>query len=84
MITSAILYIVYSFIWLATAVLPVAVLPASIENAVNNASSALGVIDPILAIATLVLVIGAFLVFESGVLLYKLIMWVIRRIPGQG
>ena len=85
MITNILLNLLYYAIILLTSplrLLPDATIPAEITGAVNSAKGYLGAIDFIVPVNTLIAVIGAFFVVEFAIFSYKIIMWVIKKIPG--
>lgn len=86
MITDAILLLVYYILLVIT--LPITLLPdVSVTSDVGNAiTSAVQYIAPwnaFLPIGTIFAIFGAILTVELLVALYKLIMWMLRRIPTQ-
>ncbi len=54
---------------------------SSIVSAIASAKSVFAIIDPFFPVGTLLTVIGIFLAIETYVFTYKLIMWVIKKIP---
>jgi hypothetical protein len=87
MITSLILYALYGAVWVITApirALPNASLPASISSAISVVGGYFATFYSVLPVtcAALVAIITFVLVLEGGVLIYKGIMWIIRKIPG--
>lgn len=87
MITAFLLQMVYSFVWLIT--LPLRLFAnVSVESglggAIASASSYLANLDFIVPVDTFLTIIGITLTIEGGVIVYKIIMWIVRRIPAQG
>ena len=81
MITTAILYILYLFISGIVAILPVASLPSDITTAISTASSYISSFDFIFPVSTFLAVFSLILILESAFLIYKIIMWIIKKIP---
>jgi len=89
MIVSVILYILYGTLWIITAplrALPNATLPLSLSTAITQVNGYLSAVHAILPNSTygLLAMLGMMFTFEIAVFGYKVIMWVIHRIPGQG
>jgi len=87
MITAGILLLIYGFIWvilLPIRFLPDATLPAGIATAVSSIGGYLGAIDNFFPLSTLLAVLGTIISVEGAIMLYKLTMWAIRKIPGVG
>lgn len=87
MITDAFIAMMFYAVKLLT--LPLSVLPdvslnSGFAPSVATAIQYLSNLNTFLPISALFSVLGLTLTFEVGVLSYKLIMWVIRRVPGQG
>jgi hypothetical protein len=85
MITSAILGILFVFLLGVTApfrLLSDVTLPADIAAAINTAGSGLFIINQVLPVTTILTIFGLFLTVEGFIFVYKLIMWVLRKIPG--
>ncbi len=85
MITTAFITIVYAFIFAITAplrLLPDVSLPGEVNSAISTAGGYLGTLNQIFPVNTLLTIFGLFLAIEVFILTYKLIMWVIRKIPG--
>ena len=86
MITSAFFYVIYGLVWLIT--LPIrnladVAMSASFSNAVDTASGYIASFNEFIPIDTIAQILLLFLTIEGAVLTYKLIMWLIRRIPTQ-
>ena len=86
MITDLILGGIYAFVFLVTyplRLLSDVVMPTQFSSAVTTANSYLSTANGIFPVDTLIQVVGIFLLIETGVILYKLIMWIIKRFPTQ-
>ena len=86
MILTAILSIIYVAILGITAPLrglPNVAVPANVSTAITNASGYLTSFNFVLPVTTLVIIIGAVLIYETAVFSYKGIMWIIKRFPTQ-
>lgn len=85
MISNFFIYIVYIFIFAITSVFrlaPDVSLPFGLTASISTASEYVSSLDAFFPVHELVTVlIGVFLVYESAYFAYKLIMWVIRKIP---
>lgn len=87
MITSALLYALYGLIYVIT--YPIrgladVVMATDFSNAITTANGYLSSVNTFIPVDTIVQILVVFLAIETGVLTYKLIMWVIKRIPAQG
>ena len=87
MIISGILYLIYGAIFVLLTpfrLLPDATLPAGITSAITTINGYFALMNSILPFTTTALMAGISLVVavEVSVLTYKLIMWVIHKIPG--
>jgi len=85
MIITGLLSVVYVFILGITyplRILSDVSLPTEITTAITNASGYYHSLNAILPIDTMLQILGVSLTFEGLYLLYKLIMWVIKKIPG--
>lgn len=84
MITTTLLYMAYGFIRMVLLpfnLLPDATLSSSATTALATAGTYLKAMDFILPVSTLLTVAGLIFGMEVIIVLYKLIMWVIRKIP---
>lgn len=86
MITSALLYLIYGLVYLIT--LPIVnladvVMSTDFTTAITSTNGYLASLDSFLPMETIINILTLFLVIEGAVLTYKLIMWVIKRIPTQ-
>lgn len=87
MITSAILYILGGVVYLVSyplRILPDVSLPDSVGSTLSNIGSYLAAIDAVFPVSVFLVILALYLSIEGGILTYKGIMWIIRRIPGQG
>ena len=57
------------------------VLDPNFSTAINNASGYYHSLNGILPVDTMIQILGLSLIIEGAYLLYKLIMWVIKKIP---
>lgn len=62
--------------------LPDVSLPENITNALSTANSYLAPIDLVFPLSTLVAILTLYVVIEGAILLYKITMWVLKKIPG--
>lgn len=87
MITDLFISLVYSvlhFILSPVLALTDVALSSSVASGISTAGSWLGTVNTYIPVGTVLAILGVFLTLEAGVLVYKLVMWGIRRIPGQG
>jgi len=87
MITGAILDLLYNFIsWVLSPIFNASdvSLPAGIASAFSTIGGYLGSLDNFFPVATLLTVVGTITAIEAGVMIYKIAMWLIRKIPGIG
>ena len=85
MIITGLLSVIYVFILGITfplRILSDVSLPTEITTAITSASGYYHSLNAILPIDTMLQILGVSLTFEGLYLLYKLIMWVIKKIPG--
>lgn len=87
MITIGILKVVYAVLWLITtpirALSPVT-LSGSFGSAITSAMGYVSALNGFVPLAVIFTSLGIVLTFEGGVIAYKTIMWIVRRVPGQG
>lgn len=84
MITNAILnllYIAISAFLIPIKQLPDATLPANISSAIQTAQGYFSSFNFIFPVSTFIAIIGIVLTIEAGVMIYKVIMWIIKKIP---
>jgi len=87
MLTTSLLYIFYWFSWILTE--PIRLfdnvsINSYFGSAVDTAGSYFSTINTIFPIDTLMIIVELFIAVETGIGIYKIIMWIIHRIPGQG
>lgn len=87
MILSGIFYAAFGVMWVITSplrLLPDVSVPSGITDAMTTVSSYLAALYDLLPITTTALlgVLVLFLVIEAAILVYKGLMWTIRKIPG--
>ena len=85
MITTALLNILYYFIVGITSpirALPDVSLPEGLTSAIQTASGYFTSLNTILPMDTMITILGVSLAFEGLYIIYKLIMWVIKKVPG--
>lgn len=61
--------------------LPTASLPFSLSSAITSASGYLTSLNSVLPMTVIISTFGFFLLFEGGYLTYKVIYWIIKKIP---
>jgi len=84
MIASIILAMLYGVVWLVSSplrLLPNATLPSNLASAITTASTYLAAINFVFPVATFITIFGLILGIETFIILYKIINWVIRKIP---
>lgn len=85
MITETILYLVYQAISSAINLLPnFSGIPDSASSAFNTGIAAIKSMGLFLPVGTLFTVLALIVSFELGVLLYKIVNWVINKTRGSG
>lgn len=84
MITTAILEIVYLFI---TALeypikaLPDVSLPSNVLSAISSAGAYLSSFNLIFPVSTFLTILGVVISIEAAIVIYKIAMWIIKKIP---
>lgn len=84
MIGTAVLYLLYATIYLFTAplrLLPNVTAESDFINSVTTASTYISAFDTFIPIGTLLTILGLFVTYELSYFSYKLVMWVIKKIP---
>jgi hypothetical protein len=84
MIITGLIYALYGVIYLITSPLRLlsdVVLDVNISNAITTASGYIGGLNAVIPVGTILAVFGIFLAVEVGILLWKGINWLIRKIP---
>lgn len=87
MITTALLFVIYGIVWVVTApirALADVTLSSSFATSVTTAMTYASRLNHFLPLGTLLALIGIILTFEGGLVTYKVIMWIVRRVPAQG
>lgn len=87
MITTGILSLIYGILFILTypiRALSDVTLDSGLGSAISGAGEYLAMINQVLPVTTLLTVFGLLLTIEGIIFTYKIIMWGIRRIPGQG
>jgi hypothetical protein len=85
MITSAILYLLYGFVWAITSpfrLLPDVALSSNITSAIASANTTLAPLAVVLPLGSLAGVLIIFLSVEGAIAIFKIIKWVYTKIPG--
>lgn len=59
------------------------VLPSGITSAISTAGGYLSAFDFVIPVSSILTIFGLILVIEGAIILYKSIMWIIRRFPTQ-
>jgi len=84
MIATAILELLYlaiSVFLIPIKQLPDATLPANILTAISTAQGYFSSFSFVFPVSTFLAIIGLVLTIEAGVMIYKVIMWLIKKIP---
>lgn len=86
MITTAILLIIYVFVEFISRPLlslPSVTLQSGLGEAITTAATYMANLNNIIPMGTLLTIIGFVVTIEGVIALYKIIMWLIRRLPSQ-
>lgn len=86
MITSALLYIAYGFVFIVTSplrLLPDATLPTGLTSTIATVNGYITSISPIFPVSTLLTILATVLGIETFIFSWKVINWVLRRFPTQ-
>jgi hypothetical protein len=86
MISGYLLYLLYWILMLITLplrVLPDATLPSEFTGTIATASGYIMFMEDLVPMQNILQYLGLIVLFEVGILSWKLINWVLRRIPGQ-
>lgn len=75
------IFAIISFILTPLSLLADVTLPANFSTAITNASGYYNSLNGILPLDTMLQILGLSLAIEGAYLTYKLIMWVIQKIP---
>lgn len=85
MITTGVLYLLYFALLVLTSplrLLPDVSLPTEFTDAIATASGYISSINSFFPVDSMLIIFAAMLAIEGIVLLYKLIVWVMTKIPG--
>lgn len=86
MILDFLLYIIYSIVWLITyplRLLADITVESGFASAIDTATHYLANLNSFLPLGTILTIFSLILAIELIVAIYKIIMWIIRRIPSQ-
>lgn len=86
MITTGIINALYAIVYIISSPLRLlsdVVIPVAFNNAIATVSGYLKALDTILPIDTILTLLGISVGIEVAYLIYKLVMWVIKRFPTQ-
>lgn len=86
MISGYLLFLLYWILMLITLplrVLPDATLPAEFTGTIATGASYIMFMEDLVPMQNILQYLGLIVLFEVGILSWKLINWVLRRIPGQ-
>ena len=84
MITTGLLSLLYLTILVITSplrLLPDVSLPAGIASAITTANSYISALNFVAPIDTILIIIGLVISVEGGIIVWKIINWLIRKIP---
>jgi len=83
MIATFFLTILNSFLNLLLGFLPTGTLPTEVSGAITNIWGLINAFSYLIALDTFITVLLLVLAFDAVVLLWHVIQWVIRKIPGM-
>lgn len=75
------LYLVLKIILSPLTLLNDVSLTGSFASAITTANGYISVVDSILPLTTLLIIMGLFFVIEGGIFGFKLLTWIIKKIP---
>lgn len=84
MITSVLLYMLYGTVWVLLSPLRLlddATLPAGLTSALTSVSTYLSSINQFVPVDSFLTISGILLTIEAGIFSYKLVMWLVKKIP---
>lgn len=84
MIFTAILTILYGVVYAVVSpllLLPDASLPGGIASSISEANEHLAAVDVFVPVGTIIAILTAFLAIEAGIFVFKMVMWIIKKIP---
>lgn len=85
MITSAFLYISSSLLTFIVGLFPDSSgLPAEVQDSITTFAGYMGIIDPLVPVATLGTLVGLVFLYEITIFAYKGVRWAISHIPFIG
>ena len=88
MIIEAVINVLYSVFALLTKPINIEKLPESVSNALQSAleyiSAGFGIVGQFCHLSYLTVLFGLIIAVDAGVLIYKIVMWVIKKIPFLG
>jgi len=76
---------IFGVLYIVTAplrALPDVSLPSGVTSALDSASGLLSSVDSFLPVDTMLTVLGSVLIIEALVVSYRIIVWVLTKIPG--
>jgi len=86
MITTFILYVIYALVWALTSpfrLVADVTVDSGIGGAITTAVTYFANLNAILPLSTIATCLGLILGVELIISVYKIVMWVIRRLPTQ-
>jgi hypothetical protein len=84
MIFTAILTILYGVVYAVISPLLLfsdASLPSGITSSISTASEHLAAVDVFVPVGTIIAILTSFIVIETGIFVFKMVMWIIKKIP---
>ena len=83
MIIGFILTAIFGFVYLLVSLLPLINVNSAFGQALHTGSSFIMATNNYLPLPTILFVIGLTLVVENHILIYKVLQWVLKRLPTQ-
>jgi len=83
MITTFLLQILSSFLNFIVGLLPTGNLPTAISSSITSIWGYVNAFSYVVAVQTLIQVVVLVIAFDIGMLLWHLIQWIIRKVPGM-
>jgi len=83
MISGFFLTMLFGLVSLLTAFLPTGSLPTEFSTAISSLFGVLNTFSYLIAVDTLILLVGLVIAFDGIVLLWNFVNWIIRKIPGM-
>lgn len=85
MIIDTIIYIVASLLSIILAIFPTSAgLPAEFSSALTTLSGYVGILDPLVPIATLAQCLSIILLYEATLIAFKATVWLYHKVPFIG